>query len=335
MKKIVLALTALFAMVSCGTTTTEPTTPENVVSGLLSEDTYWYADTVYEMAGKVVVEEGATLTIQPGTLIKARDGQGSLSTALIIAQGGRLEAVGTIDAPIVFTSVYDTGDNLDESDNGLWGGVVVLGYAPISADAIPANIEGIPVNEGFGLYGGTNTHDNSGILKYISIRHAGTLLGDGNELNGLTLGGVGSGTVIDNIEVVGNLDDGIECFGGTVNLTNTLVWAQGDDAFDIDQAFAGTFDNFISIEGADSDHALEIDGPEGTYEDDFTMLNGTLISVDGSEVHFRDGASGYVEFAGQANVSADSGTSVVVEYLTDGADASVFSWTLAAKKGAL
>jgi hypothetical protein len=134
---------------------------------------------------------------------------------------------------------------------------------------------------------------------------------------------------------VGNLDDGIECFGGTVNLTNTLVWAQGDDAFDIDQAFAGTFDNFISIEGADSDHALEIDGPEGTYEDDFTMLNGTLISVDGSEVHFRDGASGYVEFAGQANVSADSGTSVVVEYLTDGADASVFSWTLAAKKGAL
>lgn len=333
MKKIVLALAAVFSMVSC--TTEEPTTPENVISGLITEDVTWYADTVYEMAGKVVVDNGATLTIQPGTVIKARDGQGSLSTALIVAQGGRIEAVGTIDAPIVFTSIYDTGDNLDETDQGLWGGVVVLGYAPISADAVPAQIEGIPADDTFGAYGGNDASDNSGILKYVSIRHAGTLLGDGNELNGLTLGGVGSGTTIDNVEVVGNLDDGIECFGGTVNLTNTLVWAQGDDAFDIDQAFAGTFDNFISIEGLDSDHALEIDGPEGTYEDDFTMLNGTLISNDGSEVHFRDGASGYVEFMGLANVVADSGTSVTVEYLTDGADISTFSWTLAYKKGVL
>ena len=84
-----------------------------------------------------------------------------------------------------------------------------------------------------------------------------------------------------------------------------------------------------------SDHAMEIDGPEGTYEDDFTMLNGTLISNDGSEVHFRDGASGYVEFMGLANVVADSGTSVTVEYLTGGADISIFSWTLAYKKGVL
>ena len=102
MKKIVLALTAVIAMVSCKTE--EPTTPENVVSGLITEDVTWYADTIYELAGKVVVEEGATLTIQPGTLIKARDGQGSLSTALIIAQGGRIEAVGTAEEPIIFTS---------------------------------------------------------------------------------------------------------------------------------------------------------------------------------------------------------------------------------------
>ena len=181
MKKIVLALTAVIAMVSCRTE--EPTTPENVISGLITEDVTWYADTIYELAGKVVVEEGATLTIQPGTLIKARDGQGSLSTALIIAQGGRIEAVGTAEEPIIFTSIYDTGANLDQTDQGLWGGIVVLGYAPISADAVPANIEGIPVNDEFGLYGGNNTHDNSGTLKYISIRHAGTLLGDGNELS--------------------------------------------------------------------------------------------------------------------------------------------------------
>ena len=335
MKKIVLTLTALCLMVSCKPTPTEPTTPENVVSGLITEDITWYADTIYEMAGKVIVEEGATLTIQAGTLIKARDGQGSLSTALVIAQGGKIEAMGTEENPIIFTSIYDTGDNLDETDMGLWGGIVILGYSSISADAIPANIEGVPVNEGWGLYGGTDSLDNSGIIKYVSIRHAGTLLGDGNELNGLTLGGVGSGTFIDNIEVVGNLDDGIECFGGNVTITNALVWAQGDDAFDIDQAFFGTFDNFISIEGSDSDHALEIDGGEGNWNAEFEMLDGTLISIDGSECHFRDGAIGYVEFAGQANTESDSGTSVVIQPLVVGADESKFEWTLAYKKGAL
>ncbi len=335
MKKIVLALTALCLMVSCKPTTTEPTTPENVVSGLITKDVTWYSDTIYEMVGKVVVEEGATLTIQSGTLIKARDGQGSLSTALVIAQGGKIEAMGTSENPIIFTSIYDTGDNLDQTDQGLWGGIVILGYAPISANTLIAHIEGIPADDTFGAYGGNNPQDNSGLLKYVSIRHAGALLGDGNELNGLTLGGVGSETFIDNIEVVGNLDDGIECFGGDVTITNALVWAQGDDAFDIDQAFAGVFDNFISIEGPDSDHALEIDGPEGNSQADFTMLNGTLISLDTSEIHFRDKASGYVEFMGTANIVADPGTGVIVEYLTEGADISVFNWTLAAKKGAL
>jgi hypothetical protein len=97
--------------------------------------------------------------------------------------------------------------------------------------------------------------------------------------------------------------------GSNVTITNALVWAQGDDAFDIDQAFFGTFDNFISIEGSDSDHALEIDGGEGNWNAEFEMLDGTLISIDGSECHFRDGAIGYIEFAGQANTEADSGTS--------------------------
>ena len=265
MKRLFVYAVAVAALLSsCKTTEPNPQPEEKIVTGLITEDTYWYADTVYEMAGKVVVEEGATLFIEAGTTILARDGQGSLSTALVIAQGGKIEAVGTADAPIVFTSVYDQGQ-LDESDQGLWGGIVVLGYAPISADATPANIEGVPVNEGWGLYGGEDASDNSGTLKYVSIRHAGTLLGDGNELNGLTLGGVGNGTVIDNIEVVGNLDDGIEFFGGTVDASNLLVWAQGDDAFDIDQAYAGTVSNFVNVEDADSDHALEIDGPEGNY----------------------------------------------------------------------
>jgi hypothetical protein len=327
------AAMAALALTSCKTT--EPVeNKDKVVTGLITEDTYWYADTAYEMAGKVVVEEGATLFIEAGTVIKSRDGQGSLSTALIIAQGGKIEAVGTADAPIVFTSVYDNGTNLDETDQGLWGGIVMLGYAPISADATPSHIEGIPADDSFGAYGGSDAADNSGTLKYVSIRHAGTLLGDGNELNGLTLGGVGSGTVIDQIEVVGNLDDGIEFFGGTVNASNLLVWAQGDDAFDIDQAYAGTISNFVNVEGSDSDHALEIDGPEGTYQDSFVMENGILISTDGVECHFRDGAEGSVSFEGQANVSADSGTNVAVTILQNVAMPD-FSWTFTYAQGAL
>lgn len=325
-------LAAIAAVVAC-----KPTEPvenkDKVVTGLITEDTYWYADTAYEMAGKVVVEEGATLFIEAGTTIQARDGQGSVSTALIIAQGGKIEAVGTPQAPIVFTSIYDQGQ-LDESDQGLWGGIVILGKAPISADATPSLIEGIPANVGYGEYGGTDATDNSGVLKYISIRHAGTLLGDGNELNGLTLGGVGSGTVIDNIEVVGNLDDGIEFFGGCVDASNLLVWAQGDDAFDIDQAYAGTISNFVNVEGADSDHALEIDGPEGNYSDTFIMENGILISTDSVEVHIRDGAEGVVSFEGAANVVADSGTNVTVTVLQDVVMPD-FSWTFTYSKGKL
>ena len=326
---------AIAALVSTSCETSPPVeNKDKIITGLISEDTYWYADTAYEMAGKVVVKEGVTLFIEAGTVVKARDGQGSLSTALIIAQGGKIQATGTTEAPIVFTSIYDNGTNLDETDMGLWGGIVVLGYAPISADAATALVEGLPANEPFAVYGGNNIHDNSGVLKYVSIRHAGTLLGDGNELNGLTLGGVGSATVIDNIEVVGNLDDGIEFFGGTVNASNLLVWAQGDDAFDIDQAYAGTISNFVNVEGTESDHALEIDGPEGNYTDTFVMKNGILISTDGVEVHIRDGAEGTVSFKGAANIVADSGTAVTVTLL-DEIVMPDFTWTFTSAQGAL
>ena len=326
---------AIAALVLTSCETTPPVeNKDKIITGLITEDTYWYADTAYEMAGKVVVEEGVTLFIEAGTVVKARDGQGSLSTALIIAQGGKIQATGTTEAPIVFTSIYDNGTNLDETDMGLWGGIVILGYAPISADAATALIEGLPANEPFAVYGGNNIHDNSGVLEYVSIRHAGTLLGDGNELNGLTLGGVGSATVIDNIEVVGNLDDGIEFFGGTVNASNLLVWAQGDDAFDIDQAYAGTISNFVNVEGTESDHALEIDGPEGNYTDTFVMKNGILISTDGVEVHIRDGAEGTVSFKGAANIVADSGTAVTVTIL-DEIVMPDFTWTFTSAQGAL
>ena len=335
MKKLILSIGVLFSLTACETKTTEPTIEEKVISGLITEDTHWYSDTVYEIAGRVVVGDGVELTIDAGTTIKARDGQGSLSSALIVSRDGMIKAEGTSENPIIFTSIYDMGDNLDESDKGLWGGVVILGKAPISADASEALIEGLPANEEWGIYGGMNPHHNSGVFKFVSIRHAGTLLGDGNELNGLTLGGVGDGTTISDVEVVGNLDDGIEFFGGTVDCQNLIVWAQGDDAFDIDQSYDGTITNFIAICNSDSDHALEIDGGEGMMNNPFRMENGILMSNDVAEVHIRDYAKGYVEFYGEANVVKDSGTSVEVTILTEMFDASIFDWTMSKEKGAL
>lgn len=256
-------------------------------TGLLTTNETWTADNIYVLSGKVVVNDGVTLTIAKGTIIKGAEGQGSLASALVIDQGAKLIAEGTADEPIIFTSILDNitvgqkkGTNLTTANIGLWGGVIVLGKAPISVsgDVETKQIEGIPATDSFGQYGGTVPTDNSGILKYISIRHGGITIGADNEINGLTLGGVGSGTVIDHIEVVANQDDAVEWFGGTVNVTNVLTYAQGDDAIDADEAWSGTLDNALVIMGADSDSALELDGPAGSAatEAGYTIKNVTL-----------------------------------------------------------
>jgi len=177
--------------------------------------------------------------------------------------------------------------------------------------------------------------DNSSVFSYVSIRHGGTNIGQGNELNGLTLGGVGSGTIIDNIEVVANQDDGIEFFGGCVDAENLLVWSHGDDGLDIDQGYSGLIENFVVVEGGNSDHALELDGGEGPWNVPFTMYAGSLISTDGSEVHCRDGAMGYIQFSGDANIVLDSGTQMIVDTLHSGAQLMEFDWTLTHAKGKL
>ncbi|MFO7978677.1 MAG: hypothetical protein R6U64_08460 [Bacteroidales bacterium] len=272
-----------------------PETGNEVVTQNLSGSTTWSNEKVYQLGGRIVVPEGATLTIEPGTIIKGEAGTGANATALVVARGGKIIAEGTDSAPIIFTSVADeimpediqagnfASPNLDPDLNGLWGGVIVLGNARISAsndvgDVSQVQIEGIPTSDPNGLYGGDNDQDDSGILKYISIRHGGSNIGAGNEINGLTLGGVGSGTVIENIEIVGNQDDGIEWFGGSVNLTNAMVWNVGDDAIDADQSWSGTLDNFVIISPAD--HNFELDGPEGSYAAGYTIKNGYVIAND-------------------------------------------------------
>lgn len=271
-------------------------TKENTVrvTTNITADATWTSDKVYVLGGRISVVDGVTLTIQPGTIIKGEAGTGANATALLIARGAKLMAEGTAAAPIIFTSVADeiTPDdieagnfgspNLDPDINGLWGGLIVLGKAKISAsnangDLSEVQIEGIPTSDPNGLYGGNNDADNSGVLKYISIRHGGSNIGEGNEINGLTLGGVGSGTVIENIEVVANQDDGIEWFGGAVNVKNVVVWNAGDDGIDTDQAWSGTLDNFVVVTPSGS--CFELDGPEGTFVARHTIQNGTIVAV--------------------------------------------------------
>lgn len=255
------------------------------VTGELTVDTTWERGNIYLLGGKVVVGVGKTLTIEPGTIIKGKAGTGSLASALVVQRGAKINAVGTADRPIIFTSEQDNikvgetaGTNLDETYNGLWGGLLVLGNAPASLDGVTeTQIEGIPASDAFGLYGGAVADDDSGDLAYISIRHGGALIGEGNEINGLTLGGVGSETTIDNIEIIGNEDDGIEIFGGTVNVSNIFVWAVADDGIDLDQAWTGTLTNGMVVQGVRSDSALELDGPEGTADGAYTLNNITLI----------------------------------------------------------
>jgi len=306
---------------------------ESTLEGTISENKTLDASKIWLLKGRVAVENGVTLTIPAGTIIKAASGTGADASTLIIARGATLIADGTAEAPIVMTSVSDnievggtypsSGPALNVDTRGLWGGLLVLGNAPcsLSNDVTELQIEGIPTSDTNGLYGGSDSEDSSGSLQYISIRHGGAEIGEGNEINGLTLGGVGSGTTINHIEVLGNVDDGIEFFGGTVNATNLLVWGQGDDAIDIDQAYAGTIDGALVVLTAASDHGFEIDGPEGSSTGRFVLKNATVIGatddcdaegVDGEMADFRKGATGDVlnilfqDFSGGKDVELDA-----------------------------
>lgn len=281
---------------------------DTLLTGILSENKTLTNDKIWYLKGRFVVPNNKILTIEAGTIIKGVNGSGADASVLIIARGGKIMANGTAENPIIFTSELDNiqigqqfGTNLGPDDNSLWGGVIILGKAKGSFEnnVNEFQIEGIPASDTNGLYGGQDDNDNSGVFKYVSIRHGGADIGAGNEINGLSLGCVGKGTIIDHIEIVANKDDGIEFFGGAVNPTNLLIYSCADDGLDIDQAYHGTITNVIVIEGNNSDHALEIDGGEGNYQAGFCLKNislkGNLYTPRGEYADFRDGSVGTVK----------------------------------------
>ena len=254
----------------------------------ITENETWDNTQMHIIRGKVVVMDGATLTVGPGTIIKAGEGLLRDATALVVSRGAQINMNGTAESPIIMTDIndditYDSAStNRTSTDRGLWGGLIILGKAKISLngeESPEADIEGILAIEGenWNKYGGSDNADNSGTIQYVSIRHSGISLTPDAELQGLTLGGVGNGTTIENIEVVASDDDGVEFFGGSVDVTNLLIWNQKDDGIDIDMAYGGTIDNAI-VEYADySDGAFEIDGAkDASYQAQNTISNLTV-----------------------------------------------------------
>jgi hypothetical protein len=211
--------------------------PVEELSGEINRNTTLYCSRDYILNGYVKVLNGVTLSVQPGTRIK---GQGSVGTTtppgtLIVLPGGKLEAQGRADAPVVFTSASDP------PTRGDWGGVLILGNAPINlkddqGNPLPGTVEGVvePIT-----YGGLDRDDSSGILKYVRIEYAGLSLNFGDELNGLTFAGVGRRTIVDFVQVRETIDDCFNFAGGNVDAKHLICQGAGDEGFDLEQGYTG------------------------------------------------------------------------------------------------
>ncbi len=281
------------------------------------------ADTTWLLQGFVFVNAGQTLTIEPGTLIKGKPGTGENASALIVARGGKINAVGTAQKPIVFTAEADNyeGSGVDIKAQGLWGGLILLGKATTSNLTSEKAIEGIPTSETRGLYGGTDDNDNSGILKYVSIRHGGSDIGEGNEINGLTCGAVGAATSIEYVEVISNKDDGIEFFGGDPQLKHIVVAYCGDDCYDYDEGFHGKGQFWYALQNPDGNRLGEHDGGPSDNETAKPYSHPYIYNAtyyggkgdDGKTITFRDNAGGV--YANSIFVHQTKG--IDIEYLQD------------------
>jgi len=265
MKKILFGALAFIALISTPSCvkvnfdegeviTPAPDPTSNVISGVISSSKF-YAKGKWVLKGYVYVTEGATITFEAGCVIQSDITE---KGALIIERGAKLIASGTKDNPIVFTSGKAVGSRAP----GDWGGIILLGKAPTNRPLDPApTIEG-----GVGRqYGGTDPLDESGILRFVRIEFAGIAAEPGSEINGLTCGGVGSGTIIENVQVSFGNDDAFEFFGGTVNAKNLVAFATADDDFDFDFGYSGKIQFGISmrkpdfVDAGDAGNGIECD----------------------------------------------------------------------------
>lgn len=210
-----------------------------VLEGNISSNRTLTANNSYLLRGFVRVDSLVTLTIQPGTVIF---GETATQGSLIIKPGGKIEASGTKEKPIVFTSEFAKQGSSRAPRYGDWGGVIILGNAPINVPGGRAAIEG-PGD----AYGGSNPNDNSGTLRYVRIEYPGIAFSPNNEINGLTFGGVGSGTTVEYVQVSYSGDDSFEWFGGNVNCKYLIAHRGWDDDFDSDFGYSGKLQYLVAI----------------------------------------------------------------------------------------
>jgi hypothetical protein len=247
------------------------------VTGDITTSTTWYADTTYILSGFIHVANGATLTIQPGTTIKGDFN--TVGSSLFVLRGAKIMALGTAALPIVFTSSQPIG----QRKPGDWGGLVIVGNAPINRTGVEVEIEGTGTATGttsgtnyrVTYSGGTTDSDNSGELRYVRVEYAGYAPSADKELNSFSFAAVGSGTKLSFLQAMAGLDDSFEFWGGAVDATNLVSYEAGDDHFDMSEGYHGRLQYLIALQStrltqrtgagspASDPQGIENDGCEG------------------------------------------------------------------------
>jgi hypothetical protein len=292
------------------------------VSDNIASSKTWTADNVYKLKKQIYVLPGATLTIEAGTVVASDPDDGG---SLAVARGAKIFVNGTKDNPVIMTSTTDVATWTPDSSHpsggnpktgtwhvgaNEWGNLTVMGKGLISASHFgglqvddntkdPSGLnekqmEGL-TDADYSMYGGNDDNDDSGSISYLSLRYGGKVIGLNNELNGLSLGGIGRETDIDHVEIINNVDDGIEIWGGTVNLKYASIWNVGDDSFDVDEGWRGKAQFLFLVQGYSTDanqgsgvgdNCFEIDGAEDSDAQPVTtcvIYNATVIGnpIDG------------------------------------------------------
>lgn len=264
----------------------EPGTEETTLTGTITEDVTLTSGTTYRLSGQYIVEEGATLTIEPGVqIIAVHD---DVVDYILVKQGARIEAEGTASSPIIMTS--------EQKEPGAWGGIHICGRAH-------TNVEGGTGSSEIGnaTYGGNDDADNSGTLRYVRVEYTGFAFDEEHEANGISFYGVGNGTTVDHCQAYRGSDDGFEFFGGSVNISNMVVTDCSDDSFDWTEGWNGTATNLIATQESEEtlgyacDCLIEADNNENNYGarpvSAPTIENAILIGngAAGNGVHLRRG----------------------------------------------
>ena len=264
----------------------EPGTEETTLTGTITEDVTLTSGTTYRLSGQYIVEEGATLTIEPGVQIVAV--HDDVVDYILVKQGARIEAEGTASNPIIMTS--------EQKEPGAWGGIHICGRAH-------TNVEGETGSSEIGnaTYGGNDDSDNSGTLRYVRVEYTGFAFDEEHEANGISFYGVGNGTTVDHCQAYRGSDDGFEFFGGSVNISNMVVTDCSDDSFDWTEGWNGTATNLIATQESEEtlgyacDCLIEADNNENNYGatpvSAPTIENAILIGngAAGNGVHLRRG----------------------------------------------